>query len=155
MTNDALEQRLKALDSFKDWSNYLLITTVAALGWTTGKDAAAFCTPCMKTLAILTFALSIVFAILVLALIPHVAEGLRAQTAPHEPPLPSIYEVRWKHWLVNARLTSFCLPQHVLFLVGIVLYAVGSTFTPPSSWCILGGALAGTTVLILVFGNVI
>jgi len=27
------EQKLKALEWFKDWSNYMLITTVAALGW--------------------------------------------------------------------------------------------------------------------------
>jgi hypothetical protein len=153
MTNDPLEQKLKALDSFKDWTNYLLVTTVAALGWTTGKEAATFCTPCMKTGAIVTFALSIVFAILVLALIPHVAEDLKAPI--NGPPPPSIYEVRWKHWLVDARLTSFCLPQHVLFLVGIVLYAVGNTFGPPSSWCILSGALIGTAVLILIFGNTI
>jgi hypothetical protein len=39
------EQKLKALDAFKDWSNYLLITTVAALGWTASKDALCVLTP--------------------------------------------------------------------------------------------------------------
>ena len=52
-----MEQHLKALDSFKDWSNYLLVTTVAALGWTAGKDAGHFCLPWMKSAAILFFAL--------------------------------------------------------------------------------------------------
>ena len=34
MSLDAnIEQQLKALEFFKDWSNYLLVTTVAALGW--------------------------------------------------------------------------------------------------------------------------
>ena len=37
-----LEQKLKALDSFKDWTNYLLITTVAALGWVGTERTKAF-----------------------------------------------------------------------------------------------------------------
>jgi len=27
------DPRVEALESFKDWSNYLLVTTVAATGW--------------------------------------------------------------------------------------------------------------------------
>ena len=30
-----IKQILAAIKSFKDWSNYLLVTTVAALGWVT------------------------------------------------------------------------------------------------------------------------
>jgi len=71
-----IEQKLKALDSFKDWGNYLLLTTVAALGWTTAKDAASFSSPWIKDACILLFAISVVFAILTLALIPHVAENI-------------------------------------------------------------------------------
>jgi hypothetical protein len=52
---DAVEQKLKALDAFKDWSNYLLVTTVAALGWTAGKDAATFCAAYIKPAAIISF----------------------------------------------------------------------------------------------------
>ena len=37
LPKDRLDQKLKALDAFKDWSNYLLVTTVAALGWTSTK----------------------------------------------------------------------------------------------------------------------
>jgi hypothetical protein len=37
--NPELGQKLKALDAFKDWTNYLLVTTVAALGWAARKDA--------------------------------------------------------------------------------------------------------------------
>jgi hypothetical protein len=33
------DAQTKALEFFKDWSNYLLVTTVAALGWVaSGKD---------------------------------------------------------------------------------------------------------------------
>ena len=68
LPKDRLDQKLKALDAFKDWSNYLLVTTVAELGWTsTKKDL--FYLPSLKSLAIGSFALSIVFAILTLALV--------------------------------------------------------------------------------------
>jgi len=146
-----IDKKLKALDSFKDWTNYLLVTTVAALGWTAGKDGATFSTPCMRTYAVLIFAVSIVFAILVLALIPHVAELL---DAPPGEKCKSIYDVYWEHWLVKVRLTNLCLPQHILFLVGIILYSVGTTFSPPESWCIFWAALIGLTAVVLFAGNV-
>lgn len=146
-----LEQKLKALDAFKDWTNYLLVTTVAALGWTAGKDPTTFTTPCMRTFAVLAFAISIVFAILALALVPHVAEDL--QKSAGGTTYPSIYRVHWEHWWVKVRLTNLCLPQHVLFLVGIILYAVGTTFKPPTSWCIFWSTLIGLVAVILLFSN--
>jgi hypothetical protein len=121
---EKLDQKLKALDAFKDWSNYLLITTVAALGWTVEKDAQPFCNSWMKSGAVLLFALSTVFAILTLALIPHVAELIKENKAGD---FPSIYGVYWEGWWVRLRLTYLCLPQHVLFLLGILLYAAGAT----------------------------
>jgi hypothetical protein len=145
-----LDQKLKALDAFKDWTNYLLITTVAALGWTAGRDATNFSTPCMRIYAVLVFAVSIVFAILTLALIPHVAEDLDIVSGKY----PSIYEVYWEHWLVKVRLTHLCLPQHVLFLVGIILYAVGTTFFPATAWCVFFAALVVLVLMILFAGNV-
>ena len=50
---DKLDQKLKALEAFKDWSNYLLIATVAALEWTAKQDSAPFCNEWMKSWAIL------------------------------------------------------------------------------------------------------
>ena len=39
---EVLDGAHKALEHFKDWSNYLLVTTVAALGWANlGARAAA------------------------------------------------------------------------------------------------------------------
>jgi hypothetical protein len=69
------EQKLKALEFFKDWSNYLLVTTVAAVGWVTSKDV--LIQPWAKPLCVWAFAVSVVFAILTLAIIPRVAEKLR------------------------------------------------------------------------------
>jgi hypothetical protein len=124
-----IEQKLKALDGFKDWSNYLLVTTVAALGWTTAKDGAGFSSIWIKGVCIALFALSVLFAILTLALIPHIAEELSAQDC-------SIYRVRWRGWFGSRfELADFCLPQHVLFLLGIIVYGGGAAFsTECESW---------------------
>jgi len=128
MTNDVrVGQLLKALDSFKDWSNYLLVTTVAALGWVSTKDAGELAGH-WKLPRIWAFALSVVFGIFTLALVPHIAEQLTSGDS-------SIYAVRAsfhlfiffgedKPWV---SLTWVCFPQHILFLAGIILYAVGSS----------------------------
>jgi hypothetical protein len=86
---DAIKQKLKALDSFKAWSNYLLATTVAALGSTAPADT-TFCTDWLKKADIVFFALSVVFAILTLALIPHAAEDIKQDA---NGAAPSIYHV--------------------------------------------------------------
>ncbi len=143
---DGTEQKLRALDSFKDWSNYLLVTTVAALGWTAGKDAETFSTPSMKQFAIMSFALSIAFGIVTLALVPHVAEDIKEA----EGKTPSIYHVYWTGWFVTLRLTRICLPQHIFFLVGILLFAMGTAFSSSQSWYwFVGIALGG---LLVIFG---
>jgi hypothetical protein len=110
----------KSLEFFKDWSNYLLVTTVAALGWVASKDL-SFCRPWIKGLCVCAFALSVVFAIFTLALIPLVAEQRQ--------PKQSIYEVCAAFNLIGPRclyLKTVCFPQHFLFLAGIALYAFGT-----------------------------
>jgi len=73
---NSTEQKLKALDAFKDWSNYLLLATTAAVGWTASKDAATFLTPGMKSWAVACLAGSIIFAIMTLALIPAISTDI-------------------------------------------------------------------------------
>jgi hypothetical protein len=111
----------KPLEYFKDWSNYLLITTVAALGWVATKDL-PFISPWARLLCIAFLALSVVYGIFTLALIPLVAEQRRAT--------PSFYDVEATFKLfgctLRRRLKQFCLPQHVLFLLGILAYAAGT-----------------------------
>jgi hypothetical protein len=74
------------------------------------------------------FALSIVFAIFTLAIIPLVAEQLKDDPS-------SIYDIEATYTLfpgggptLTSRLKSFCWLQHVCFLLGIVLFAYRAIF---------------------------
>lgn len=74
-----VEQLLKGLEFFGNWSNYMLVTTVAALGWVASKDRAAMTVRSLR-LVIGSLCASIVFAVFTLALIPLVAENISVQT---------------------------------------------------------------------------
>jgi hypothetical protein len=111
----------KALEHFKDWSNYLLVTTVAALGWVATKESPHFLYSWMKIGCIWSLALSAIFGIFTLALIPLVAEQQGA--------VPSFYDVDAQFQIFGCshkmRIKTVCFPQHVLFILGVVLFAVG------------------------------
>jgi hypothetical protein len=133
-----------SLELFKDWSNALLVTTVAALGWVATKDL-VFRPAWTRSLCILFFSLSVVFAIFTLALIPLIAEQQDVE--------PSIYNVAITSDLLDQInsvldyvcilslldrigisirslfLRNVCFPQHAFFLMGIGLYAVGTWST--------------------------
>jgi hypothetical protein len=112
-----IQQRLKALEAFKDWSNYLLVTTVAALGWVSTKDALCFSSVWVYKACIWSFATSIFFSILTLGLVPHIAELIDGKR--------SIYDVHWDGWQLKIELVHVCFPGHVSFLAGVLLYAYG------------------------------
>jgi len=122
--NPPMDRKVKALDYFKDWSNYLLVTTVAALGWVS-KEVGIFHMPWLRYICIASFALSIIFAILTLALIPHVSEQITDNVT-------SIYDVEVEHYFIRKKkkyhhhLRDACFPQHVLFLIGILAFAIGT-----------------------------
>jgi hypothetical protein len=110
----------KALDYFKDWSNYLLVTTVAAIGWV-GRANIMWCSPWPRLLCVSSLTLSVWFGIFTLALVPLVAE----QRTPSQ----SIYHVEAEFNLLGTRrrkLKSVCFWQHVLFLFGVLMYAAGT-----------------------------
>jgi hypothetical protein len=118
-----MTQLIASLGFFKDWTNYLLVTTVAALGWIATKPLILDGIALKWTIGFLS--LSIVFAILTLALVPLVGERLTAGT--------SLYDVKAKFtvlWLWGpegeAKLKWVCWPQHVFFLAGIITFSVGS-----------------------------
>ena len=122
--------RVKVLGFFKDWTNYLLVTTVAALGWIATKPLIPDGGALKWTIGFLC--LSIVFAILTLALIPLVGEKLTAGT--------SMYDVKAKFtifWLwgpeAEAKLKWVCWPQHIFFLAGIITFSVGSILCMPGA----------------------
>ena len=112
-------QKTAAIGNFKDWTNYLLVTTVAALGWVSAQPSDLLAKICAVFLA-----LSIVAGIFTLAMIPLITERLRDGKE-------SIYDVEgaftlW--WMrgapISRKLKHFCWPQHAFFLVGIILYLI-------------------------------
>ena len=117
----SVDRRIKALEFFKDWTNYLLVTTVAALGWVT-KPGLDFSPPGLKLACIWCLSASIVFAILTLALIPHISEQMKEDEK-------SIYKVKASFYIFGiqcrSRLKNACFPQHVLFLAGVIIYSIG------------------------------
>lgn len=118
------EKHTKAIEFFKDWSNYLLVTTVAALGWASSASESAkpaWVHEALKPYCIWFLALSVVFGIFTLALIPLVQE----QRGGNE----KFHAVRAKFWATKTRglyLIWVCMPQHVLFIAGIIAYALGT-----------------------------
>jgi hypothetical protein len=121
---DAIDQKLIALGAFKDWSNYVLVTTVAALGWVSNsKDAPHFVPPWTRKWCIWSLAMSILFSVLTLALVPHIAELIDGTE--------SIYAIKWYGWWLGLELFYFCLPAHVLFLAGVWFYAKGRSHLVP------------------------
>ena len=120
-----IEQVLRALEFFKDWSNFLLVTTVAALGWVATKDRPHISVPALRwTIGLL--ATSVIFAIFTLALIPIVAQGISKTTV-------SFYDVSARFtllWLwgpeLEFKLKYVCWLQHVLFLAGIVVFSIAT-----------------------------
>lgn len=126
-----VEQGLKALEFLKDWSNFLLVTTVAALGWVANRETNP-ATGCLKRWCIASFALSIAFAIFSLALIPLVTENIK-------PGFGSIYDVRpsfdvfYVFFRVSClRLKHVCWLQHFFFLLGILLFTIAAWRSTPN-----------------------
>jgi len=111
------DQLTTALKFFKDWTNYLLVTTVAALGWA-AEGTHIGGTP--RVLCVWFLAVSIAFGIFTLALIPLVQEQRTVYDR-------SNYDVRAKFWGGSLRLIYVCFPQHVLFIAGIITYALAKT----------------------------
>src|SRR5262249_36117880 len=115
-----------ALEAFSRWSNYLLVTTVAAVGWISS-GVIKFHTDFSRSLSLWCLGASVVFGIFTLALVPLVSEQAQQTDT-------SIYstEARFSIFGVRCRayLTQACRPQHVLFIAGIVSYCWGVTDTP-------------------------
>jgi hypothetical protein len=131
MSQPPADDMTKALEFFKDWSNYLLVTTVAAVGWVGAKESFAGI-PSLKPWCMAALGLSAVFGIFTLALIPLVQEQRATQTQTK-----SIYRVHVDFWFWPSGsvpkaykdgmyLTWVCFPQHVLFIVGVILYVIGT-----------------------------
>ncbi|MBC8117413.1 MAG: hypothetical protein H7062_23695 [Candidatus Saccharimonas sp.] len=125
MTGDTMthvEQLVTALEFFKDWSNYLLVTSVASLGWASTKDV-LFRSPTLKATSMWLLAGSIIFGIFTLALIPLVAEKI-------DPGTESFYDIKPVFYLLGIKTTCIklkcvCFWQHILFMLGVLVYVWG------------------------------
>lgn len=126
------EQKLNALGAFKDWSNYLLVTTVVALGWVAGADTDKPLTLATK-FEVGFLAASVIFGIFTLAVIPIIAERIMDGTE-------SIYGVEAPFnlfWMwgpeKRIRLKAVCWPQHVCFIIAIAFHAAIALATTTST----------------------
>jgi hypothetical protein len=125
---------MAALGAFERWSNYLLVTTVAATGWVAASSV-SFAYPLLKSVTLWSLGISATFGIFTLALVPLIAEEMGDAA--------TIYEVRARFFVLGTEwglyLRQVCRPQHVTFILGILLYCAG---TAQSSW-------VGIVVLVL------
>jgi|GEM_PF-3921903 hypothetical protein len=129
------EQKLNnALGAFKDWSNYLLVTTVAALGWVAEADTDKPFTLWTK-IEVGSLAVSVIFGIFTLAVIPTIAEQITEATE-------SIYDVveadfnliwMWRPKIKRICLKAVCWPQHFCFIIAIVFHAAIALATTTST----------------------
>ncbi|MGY1607260.1 hypothetical protein [Geodermatophilus sp. SYSU D00700] len=115
------DPKVLALGAFERWSNYLLVTTVAAAGWIASKNLEI--RPGWRDAALWCLGLSIVFGILTLALVPLIVQTMAARHT-------SIYRVPVKFHLFTGEmprvfLTQACRPQHAFFIAGIACYCIG------------------------------
>jgi hypothetical protein len=69
-----------ALASFKDWSNYLLLATVAAIGWLGTSNSRVIIPESYADTSLVLQAISLVFAMLTLAAIPVIGEQITEDT---------------------------------------------------------------------------
>lgn len=123
-----VEQALKALEFFKDWSNFLLVTTVAALGWAS-TERHVLASAKMKRFCIWSLALSTVFGIFTLGMIPLVAQQATGKQSIFQEGVT--FYLLWVVWEVGPfTLKLVCWPQHVLFIVGVLAYAWGARKQP-------------------------
>jgi hypothetical protein len=115
-----------ALETFSQWSNYLLVTTVAAVGWISSGHV-KFHPQFLQSLSLWCLGASVIFGIFTLALVPLISEEAQKNDR-------SIYSVAARFYIFgikcHAYLTQACRPQHVLFIAGIIVYCWGVTSFP-------------------------
>lgn len=117
------EARRAAIASFKDWSNYLLVTTVAALGWVSTENVDLPAWSFVSCVGLLTA--SVIFGIFTLAIIPLVTEKLGEDGGSIYDEGVSFKLVLYVFELRDFHMKSVCWWQHLFFILGIGSYGVG------------------------------
>src|SRR4051812_32092286 len=121
-----VDPRRDSLQSFERWSNYMLVTTVAAVAWVASSkpDPSDDVATTLWSAAVWCLGISIVFGIFTLALVPLVAHAMGKDPKNED----SIYHIKVTFELfqlpIRAFLTQACRPQHALFIAGVILYCI-------------------------------
>ena len=118
MNGSPSDAQAKALEFVNSASSYVLLATIALLGWVA--SGVEFSNDALRVASMACLTLSVVFGVATLALIPLVQEARR--------PGQSNFEVEGRFMLFGrrgVRLKSALLPQYLFLLAGLVLYVVG------------------------------
>ncbi len=121
MNGQATDPQTKALEFVSSANSYVLLATIALLAWVA--SGVEFSTDALRLAAMACLTISIVFGVATLALIPLVQEARR--------PGQSNFDVVAQFSLLGqrrSRLKAVLLPQHLLLLAGIILYALGMVY---------------------------
>jgi hypothetical protein len=134
---------IEALKAFKDWSNYLLVTTTVALGWVANDKGNSGGGSAGRHRVLLASAwflcLSIIFGIFTLALVPIVLEQIPDRVLEQIPSRTgrsmgrsiSIFEINVRFGFIpfvkltptgGVNIKDFCWIQHLFFLLGVLSY---------------------------------
>jgi hypothetical protein len=126
-----------SLAHFKDGSNDLLVTPVAAAGWV-GPNNDNISSDRWRDATIFALGTSIIFGIFTLALIPLVAQYTGDAESIYEVPVTTnVFTVR-----LTLYLTEVCRPQHVAFMAGIICFCLGTTGNRRIAVIVFGLAVA-------------
>ncbi len=118
MNGPPIDAQTKALEFLNSASTYLLIAAMVLLAWVA--SAVEFSTQGFRFASMGCLALSAVFGVATLALVPLIQEARR--------PGQSNFAVEAPFFLFGrrrARLKAVLWPQYVFLIAGIVLYVLG------------------------------
>ena len=121
MNGPGTDPQTKALEFVSNANSYVLLATIALLAWVA--SGVEFSAEALRLAAMACLTMSVVFGVATLALIPLVQEARR--------PGQSNFDVAVHFSLFGqrrSRLKAVLLPQHLLLLAGVILYAVGMVY---------------------------
>jgi hypothetical protein len=121
MNGQANDAQTKALEFVSTANSYILLASIALLAWVA--SGVEFSTEALRLGAMACLTISVVFGVATLALIPLVQEARR--------PGQSNFDVEVQFSLLGrrrSRLKTVLLPQHLLLLAGVILYALGMVY---------------------------
>ena len=121
MNGSGTDAQTKALEFVSGANNYVLLATLALLAWVA--SGVEFSTEALRLAAMACLSVSAAFGVATLALIPLVQEARR--------PGQSNFDVEVQFSLFGrrrSRLKAVLLPQHLLLIAGVILYAVGMIY---------------------------